>query len=133
MESGMTTHVPALLADEGEPSAVFDLLIAAGWTTHTDPSANCVVVAPGGQARLVFQPESAQYASTDVLWKAEVATFAFGPDETLVGGIPTKPHTWAATFSGEVPVELIAAFLARLVAPGGFDRSQAPVSGSPAG
>jgi len=118
----MTTHVPALQADEGEPSVVFDLLHQAGWVTHTAPSANSQVVAPGGQARLVFQPESAEYANTDVLWKVEAVTFAV-PEGYALMAIPDKPRRWSATFSGEVPAELIAAFVERLVAPEGIDRT----------
>ncbi|WP_435058365.1 DUF317 domain-containing protein [Streptomyces sp. bgisy060] len=118
----MTTHVPAFQADEGEPKVVFDLLHKAGWVAHADPSANTQVVAPGGQARLVFQPESAEYANTDVLWKVEAVTFAVPKGQALMA-VPAKPRTWSATFSGEVPVELIAAFLERLVSPEGIDRT----------
>ncbi|MDX3165787.1 DUF317 domain-containing protein [Streptomyces scabiei] len=124
----MTTSVPALVADEGEPSTVFDLLTAAGWTMHTDPTSNTQVISPGGQARVVFQPESAEYATTDVLWKAQVVTFAVDPGETFMA-VPAKPRTWSATFTGEVPVELIGAFLKRLTDPDGFDRAPAVAPG----
>ncbi|MER0442979.1 DUF317 domain-containing protein [Streptomyces sp. Edi4] len=124
------TRIPALQADEGEPSVAMDVLLAAGWVAHSDPSANCQLVAPGGAARLVFQPESAAYASTDVLWRVEAVTFEVGPDEALLA-VPAKPRTWSATFTGEVPVELIAAFLERLVAPDGIDRS--PTDPTPTG
>lgn len=120
----MTTHVPALLADEGEPSVAFALLEKSGWTTHTDPTANSQMVAPGGQARLVFQPESAEYANTDVLWKVEAVTFGLARGDELMT-VPAKPRSWSATFSGEVPVELIAAFLQPLVAPDGIARPTA--------
>ncbi|MFF4409770.1 DUF317 domain-containing protein [Streptomyces sp. NPDC001404] len=116
----MATHISALLADEGEPAAAFDILAATGWALHTDPSANTQVVAPGGQARLVFQPESAEYAATDVLWKVEAVAFLPGEAHHAV---LAKPRSWSATFTGEVPVELIAAFLERLVAPEGIDRT----------
>ncbi|WP_435245142.1 DUF317 domain-containing protein [Streptomyces tendae] len=124
------TRIPVLQADEGEPAVAMDLLQRAGWVTHSDPSANCQVVAPGGQARLVFQPESAAYANTDVLWRVEAVTFEVGPDQDLLA-VPAKPRTWSATFTGEVPVELIAAFLERLVAPEGIDRR--PTDPDPAG
>ncbi|MFF2571191.1 DUF317 domain-containing protein [Streptomyces sp. NPDC058084] len=116
------TRIPVLAADEGEPAVAFDVLTKAAWVTHTDSSANSQVVAPGGQARLVFQPESAAYANTDVLWRVEAVTFAVDEGQGLLA-IPAKPRTWSATFTGEVPVELIAAFLERLVAPEGVDRS----------
>lgn len=119
-----TTNIPALLADEGEPQVAFDLLAAAGWTLHSVPMDNSQMVSPGGQARLVFQPESAEYANTDVLWKVEAVTFAPGRGQALLA-VPAKPRSWTATFTGEVPVELIGAFLERLVAPEGVDRGPA--------
>lgn len=122
------TRIPALTADEGEPTVAFSVLTDAGWVTHTDPTGNSQMVAPGGQARMVFQPESAAYANTDVLWKVEAAIFAANQD---LLAIPAKPRTWSATFTGEVPVELIAAFLERLVAPDGIDRG--PSGPNPAG
>ncbi|MEU3399466.1 DUF317 domain-containing protein [Streptomyces filamentosus] len=124
------TRIPALTADEGEPTVAFSVLTNAGWVTHTDPTGNSQVVAPGGQARMVFQPESAAYANTDILWKVEAVTFTVDVDQDLLA-IPAKPRTWSATFTGEVPVELIAAFLERLVAPDGIDRG--PSGPSPAG
>ncbi|MFG3336978.1 DUF317 domain-containing protein [Streptomyces tendae] len=119
-----TTNIPALLADEGEPQVAFDLLAAAGWTLHSVPTDNSQMVAPGGQARLVFQPESAEYANTDVLWKVQAVTFAPGRDQEILA-VPAKPRAWTATFTSEVPVELIGAFLERLVAPEGVDRGPA--------
>ncbi|QKV98228.1 DUF317 domain-containing protein (plasmid) [Streptomyces sp. NA02950] len=122
----MTTNVPALLADEGDPAVAFNVLTAAGWTPHTDPSSNTQVVAPGGQARLVFQPEAAEYATTDVLWKVQAVGFLPGePGHAVLA----KPRFWTATFTGEVPVELIGAFLERLVAPAGVDRGPVAAPG----
>ncbi|MGW1189243.1 DUF317 domain-containing protein [Streptomyces sp. NPDC002559] len=82
------------------------------------------MVAPGGQARLVFQPESAEYANTDVLWKVEAVTFVPGRDQEILA-VSAKPRSWTATFTGEVPVELIGTFLERLVAPEGVGRGPA--------
>lgn len=112
----MTTHAPSLLTDDGEPSVAFEILAAAGWTTGNDPSGNAQVVAPDGRARLVFQPESVDYAHTDALWRLEAVGFEV-PTSDEPRAIPAQPTRWTATFSGEVPVALIAALLERMVTP----------------
>ncbi|MFJ8563232.1 DUF317 domain-containing protein [Streptomyces sp. NPDC093514] len=113
----MTTYTPALLADDGEPGDALDVLVEAGWRQSSDSAANCQMVAPDGRARLVFQPESIEYAHTDVLWKLE----AIGRFEVPAGDgphhIPIAPMKWTATFTGEVPVALIRALLDRMVTP----------------
>ncbi|MFZ3475395.1 DUF317 domain-containing protein [Streptomyces sp. 4.24] len=112
----MTTYAPTLLTDDGEPSEALDILAAAGWESHSDPAANLQVVAPNGRVRVLFQPESLEYANTDVLWRVEATGFEVPAGDGL-RAIPAAPTRWAATFTGEVPVTLIGAFLDRMVAP----------------
>ncbi|MFJ2752804.1 DUF317 domain-containing protein [Streptomyces sp. NPDC087297] len=126
----MTTYAPALLADDGEPSTAIDILITAGWTSHSDPKANLLVVSPDGRARLLFQPESVEYANTDVLWRLEAVGFEVPPGYE-VPAISAKPSRWTATFTGEVPIALIAALLGRLVAPEAGDGPVNPEHSAP--
>ncbi|MFD6534919.1 DUF317 domain-containing protein [Streptomyces goshikiensis] len=117
----MTTHAPTLLTDNGEPSEVLDILTSAGWKSHSDPAANLQVVEPNGRVRLIFQPESLEYANTDVLWRVEAVGFEVPAGNGLLT-IPAAPTRWTATFTGEVPVALIGAFMDRMVAPVGVDQ-----------
>ncbi|PZT71476.1 DUF317 domain-containing protein [Streptomyces sp. AC1-42T] len=83
---------------------------------RSGPPDNCV---PNGLARLVFQPESEEYATGGPLWKVEATGFPSGePHEAIT----RRPQGWTAAFSTDVPVELIVAFLERLVDPAGIDR-----------
>ncbi|MFD5878475.1 DUF317 domain-containing protein [Streptomyces yangpuensis] len=101
------------MTDDGEPSEVLDILAAAGWRSHSDPQANVQVVAPDGRVRVLFQPESVEYANTDVLWRVEAVGFEVPVEDGLA--IPAAPTRWTATFTGEVPVALIGAFMDRMV------------------
>ncbi|MFJ4966045.1 DUF317 domain-containing protein [Streptomyces sp. NPDC088729] len=86
---------------------------------RVDPRDNTVATAPNGLARLVFQPESEEYATGGPLWKVEATGFPTGePHEAIT----RRPQGWTATFSTDVPVELIVAFLERLADPAGIDR-----------
>ncbi|GAA1111148.1 DUF317 domain-containing protein [Streptomyces javensis] len=113
-----TRTVSAPLAGAGETGEVWELLAAAGWAEHTDANCTTEAVAPTGQVRLVFQPESIEYATTGVLWKVEGVGFPMADNLA----VPARPLTWKATFTGAVPAELICAFLGRLVDPAGIDR-----------
>ncbi|MEU3704870.1 DUF317 domain-containing protein [Streptomyces anulatus] len=121
-----TAGVPAALAGAGEAGDAFDALAAAGWARRVDPRDNTVATAPNGLARMVFQPESEEYATGGPLWKVEATGFPSGePHEAIT----RRPQGWTATFSTDVPVELIVAFLERLADPAGIDR---PVPQEPA-
>ncbi|MFF8280018.1 DUF317 domain-containing protein [Streptomyces lateritius] len=112
----MMTYAPTLLTDDGEPSEALDILATAGWESHSDAAANLQVVAPNGRVRLLFQAESLEYANTDVLWRVEATGFEVPAGQELQA-IPSGPTRWTATFTGEVPVALIGAFLERMVKP----------------
>ncbi|MEU2453872.1 DUF317 domain-containing protein [Streptomyces sp. NPDC012765] len=127
----MTTYAPSLLTDDGEPSDAIDILTAAGWTSGADAKANLQVVAPDGRARLLFQPESIEYANTDVLWKLEAVGFEVPAGQEVLAISPT-PNRWTATFTGEVPVALIRAFLGRLVTPSAVDEPAGTAPAEPA-
>ncbi|MDJ0464953.1 DUF317 domain-containing protein [Streptomyces sp. H27-C3] len=118
-----TPDVTSYLAGAGEPGDVFAALAAAGWAQRADPRDNTEATAPNGLARLVFQPESEEYAAGGPLWKVEATGF---PDGASHEAITRRPYGWSAAFDADVPVELIVAFLRRLVDPAGIDRS-APV------
>ncbi|WP_282695206.1 DUF317 domain-containing protein [Streptomyces sp. CC208A] len=91
---------PRYLAGPGDPRHVTHALCAAGWSVPCDPLHPAIrMQSPDQQHELVFKP-SAQY--TRAWWTVHSG---LGPDH------------WYAAFSGDTPVEIVAALTDTLLLP----------------
>ena len=108
------------MAGPGWPDTALDVLARAGWSITRDEVANVYAWRPDGRVLVAFLPEANDLAPVEVVWL--VRTY----DES-------QQVLWEATFAGETPAELIAAFLADLVRPEPLDphREYQPMPGTP--
>lgn len=86
----------------GEPGTVLDLLIGCGWSCDTQGS-NVTVQSADDRLKVQFRPERTPTVPRQPLWLID-----YRPADGDSG------RAWRATFTDDIPAELIAAFCSLL-------------------
>jgi hypothetical protein len=96
------------LAGPGNPGTLLGMLEREGWMISHDEMANTFAISPGHRLIAAFLPERNDFAQPETLW----AIRAYGELNDVV---------WEAAFTGETPVEFVAAFVSDLIKPEPLD------------
>ena len=81
---------------------VLDLLDALGWAIIDTPEANVHATSPDGRVYVGWLPEDHDAAARGTVWRIQVS--------------PADAPAWAQEFGINTPAEMVATFLASLIA-----------------